>query len=30
LYFLDGEISAPLYAFPAAPRRVIAEFGAAF
>jgi TonB-dependent siderophore receptor len=30
LYYLDGEISAPLYAFPAAPRRVIAEFSAAF
>jgi len=30
LYFLDGEISAPLYAFPAAPRRVTAEVSAAF
>lgn len=30
LYFLDGEVSAPLYAFPAAPRRVIAELGVAF
>jgi len=30
LYYLDGEISAPLYAFPAAPRRVIAELSATF
>lgn len=30
LYFLDGEISAPLYAFPAAPRRVTVEVSAAF
>ena len=29
LYFLDGEVSLPLYAFPAAPRRVIAELGVA-
>jgi len=30
LNFYDGEITAPLYAFPGAPRRVIVELRAAF
>jgi hypothetical protein len=30
LNFYDGEITAPLYVFPGAPRRVVVELRAAF